>query len=142
MNRLVKFVRLPTAEKLLLMKAWWLLVTATARLRVLSHQWNRTWIEAADNAGSTAPDDAAQHVSWAVAVVSRYVPLGRCLPQAIAAQKLLRGMGYRSTVRIGVRKPTESEFEAHAWLECDGRIWVGAQFGQADTDKTQWAMLR
>ena len=51
MNRLVKFVRLPTAEKLLLMKAWWLLVSATARLRILSHQWNRTWIEAADELG-------------------------------------------------------------------------------------------
>jgi hypothetical protein len=142
MNRLAKFVRLPVAEKFLLLKAWWLLATATARLRMLPHQWNRTWIEGVDDAGSPASEDAAQRVAWSVAVVSRYVPSGRCLPQAIAARKLLRSMGYRSTVRIGVRKPTESEFEAHAWLECDGRIWVGAQLCETASDKTPWAVLR
>jgi hypothetical protein len=142
MNHLAKFVRLPIAEKVLLLKAWWLLASATARLRMLPHRWNRSWIEGVEDAGSRASDDAAQRVAWAVAVVSRYVPYGRCLPQAIAARTLLRGMGYRSTVRIGVRKPTESDFEAHAWLECDGRIWVGAQFGEGAANKTPWAVLQ
>lgn len=142
MTRLVKFVRLPQAEKFLLLKAWWLLATATARLRILPHQWNRTWIEGIDEKGSPPTEETAQRVAWAVAVVSRYVPYGRCLPQAIAARKLLRQMGYRSMIRIGVRKPAESEFEAHAWLECDGRIWVGAQLDQTASDKTTWAVLR
>src|SRR4051812_39177250 len=136
MNRLANFVRLPIAEKFLLLRAWWLLATATARLRILPHRWNRPWIEAGESFGSPAPDDAAQRVAWAVAVVSSYVPYGRCLPQAMAARELLRSMGYRSTVRIGVRKPSESEFQAHAWLECDGRIWVGAQVGETTSEKT------
>ena len=142
MNRLAKFVRLPIGEKFLLLRAWCLLATATARLRILRHQWNRTWIEAVDDAGLPATDDAAQKVAWAVTVVSPYVPCARCFSQALAARKLLRGMGYRSTVRIGVRKPSESEFQAHAWLECDGRIWVGAQFDETASEKTPWAVLR
>ena len=87
MNRLVKFVRHPIAEKFLLLKAWWLLATATARLRILPHQRNRTWIEGVDDTGAPPSEDAAQRVAWAVAVVSRYVPYGRCLPQAIAARQ-------------------------------------------------------
>jgi hypothetical protein len=142
MNRLAKFVQLSLAEKILLVKACLLVAMAAARLRMLPHRWNRSWIEGVDEAGAPAPDDSAQKVAWAVAVVSRYVPSGHCLPQAIAARILLRDMGYRSTVRIGVRKPSESEFQAHAWLECDGRVWVGGQFGQAATEKTPWAVLR
>jgi hypothetical protein len=142
MNRLFKFVRLPVADKFLLLKAWLLLATATARLRILPYRQNRDWIEGRNAVGLPASDDAAQRVTWAVTAASRYVPYGKCLPQAVAARKLLRGMGYRSQLRIGVRKPTESEFEAHAWLECDGRVWVGAQPGQAATEQTPWALLR
>jgi Transglutaminase-like superfamily len=50
-----------------------------------------------------------------------YRSLGRatCLEQSLALWWLLGRQGIASSVRIGTRKVGE-EFEAHAWVECDG----------------------
>src|SRR5690349_7185173 len=60
-----------------------------------------------------------------VAQASRYslVP-PTCLSEALAAQAVLARHGHASELRIGVRKAGE-KFEAHAWLECAGRILIG-----------------
>lgn len=55
---------------------------------------------------------------------SRVVPRATCLAQAIAGKTLLARRGHRSTLRFGVAKKGE-DFEAHAWLESDGKVIVG-----------------
>ena len=42
-----------------------------------------------------------------------------CLTRSVALAGLLRRCGLDARVRIGVRLEAE-EFEAHAWVECDG----------------------
>jgi hypothetical protein len=42
-----------------------------------------------------------------------------CLEQSLALWWLLGRQGIVSSVRIGTRK-TDQQFEAHAWVECDG----------------------
>lgn len=63
-------------------------------------------------------------LTWAVAVMSRYVPKATCLTRALTAQILLAGQNYPSNIKIGVCK-TEGNFEAHAWLEADDKIVLG-----------------
>jgi hypothetical protein len=62
---------------------------------------------------------------WAVTAASRYVPGATCLAQALAAQVLLGRTGYPARLRIGVAKGEERKFEAHAWVESQGRVVIG-----------------
>ena len=62
-------------------------------------------------------------IVWAVRLASRYIPRASCLPQALAAQILLSGAGLESRLHIGVAQA--GRFEAHAWVECSGRVLIG-----------------
>lgn len=67
---------------------------------------------------------------WAIdAVGRRLFPTGPCLPQALVAQIVLQRAGYRATLCIGTRMvsgPAQTPvLEAHAWVENDGRVWMG-----------------
>jgi hypothetical protein len=61
-----------------------------------------------------------------VQAAGRFVPAATCLAQALAAQVLLGRDGYESTLRIGVARGERRNFQAHAWLECQGMVVVGA----------------
>lgn len=78
----------------------------------------------------TAPriggDQVAAEIVKGVRSASRYVPGASCLTQALAARKLLSHHGQESELKIGVAK-SRGDFEAHAWLEIDGRIVLGKQ---------------
>jgi len=43
----------------------------------------------------------------------------------LAASRLLAQNGYKSTLHIGVKR-TDDVFEAHAWVEYDGRAIIGS----------------
>ena len=65
-------------------------------------------------------------VVWAVVVASRYVPMSTCLTQALAAQVLLARRGFPAHLHIGVaKKGAEARFEAHAWVESQGKVVIG-----------------
>lgn len=64
-------------------------------------------------------------ITWAVAVGSRYVPAATCLTQALAGQVLLNQHDVPAFLRIGVAKNEQGAFQAHAWVECRGRILIG-----------------
>ena len=72
-----------------------------------------------------ADDSTTDNVAWAVSAGSRYTPSTSCLVQALAAQMLLNRRGYLSQLRIGVAKGDAGQFQAHAWVESDGRIIIG-----------------
>jgi len=55
---------------------------------------------------------------------------------ALAASRLLAQNGYKSTLHIGVKR-TESVFQAHAWLEYDGRAIIGS--GEAPHFMRLWS---
>ena len=64
-------------------------------------------------------------IIWAVAVGSRYVPAATCLTQALAGQVLLNQRDAPALLRIGVAKNGEGVFQAHAWVESQGRVLIG-----------------
>lgn len=66
-----------------------------------------------------------QDVAWAVGVARRVVPAATCLVQALAADRMLRARGVVAELKIGVPPHASGEFEAHAWLEWEGRVVVG-----------------
>ena len=64
---------------------------------------------------------ACQEIGWAVTRSARWVPFRAvCLPQAMAAQFMLRRRGVTSIMRFGAGKGTDKPLDAHAWLDAAG----------------------
>lgn len=78
--------------------------------------------------GENDPRRLARSV-WAVRVVSAHaVPRATCLTQALAVLLLVRRQGEAGAkLRLGVARDEGGRFAAHAWVEHDGRILIGAQ---------------
>lgn len=74
-----------------------------------------------------ASSDVVPSVQWAMMAASARLR-ATCLVQALAAGVMLRRRGLACRLRLGVRtREVESgvRLEAHAWIECDGRIAIG-----------------
>ncbi len=96
------------------------------RLRPVSYLRRR--MQAAPRASSSPSisEFQAEEAAWAVALAARYVPGGdHCLAQALAGAALLRELGLPAEIRLGVEN--QLGFAAHAWVECAGRIVIGAR---------------
>jgi hypothetical protein len=64
--------------------------------------------------------------AWAVRATARRVPKASCLTQALALESWLAEQGVDTDVRIGVARRADGSFEAHAWVEHEGRVLIGA----------------
>ncbi|MEC4851103.1 MAG: lasso peptide biosynthesis B2 protein [Jaaginema sp. PMC 1079.18] len=63
---------------------------------------------------------------WAVEAATRLLPGNtKCLAKALAAQTLLLRHNYPAKVRLGVAKDALGDFEAHAWVESEGKVAIG-----------------
>jgi Transglutaminase-like superfamily len=121
-----RLLALGSADRRLLAEA--ALATLRARLDLrlfpfaaLRKRMNET--RASRRASPQTPD----RVAWAVAAVARRLPGTTCLAQSLAAHALLRRRGYRPELHIGVRERDSASvpLDAHAWVECDGRVVAG-----------------
>jgi len=64
---------------------------------------------------------AATDIGWAVTRAARHVPFKAvCLPQAMAAQAMLRRRGVSSIMHFGAAKGEDKPLDAHAWLDAAG----------------------
>ncbi|SRR6266568_1331567 len=130
MTTLRKLLRLSPAELSLVVQAALLLGAIGLGLRLLPFGRLRRLLDRLSRSGDGARPLGqlpAERVAWAIERVSRVVPGTRsCLAQALAAQVLLARRGQEACVRIGVARDTDGPLHAHAWVESEGRIVVGA----------------
>ena len=89
------------------------------RRRVASRRAPPLW--AGDRDVAREPEALA----WAVRAAARRVPRASCLTQALALDTLLTEADLDGIVRIGVARRPDGSFEAHAWVEHDGRVLIG-----------------
>jgi Transglutaminase-like superfamily len=72
----------------------------------------------------------AKDVSWAVTRAARYAPFEAvCLPQAMAAQRMLRRRGVASVMHFGAVRRQANDLDAHAWLDAAGVEVTGYPVG-------------
>lgn len=107
---------------------------ARAKLLVHAMPFRRLALQLGQPQAETAPGIApeqraiAVEISWAVQAAARHVPLGFvCLPQAVAAQRMLRRRGIASTLYLGVApdRAKREAITAHAWLRAGDKIVTG-----------------
>lgn len=127
MGSLARFIALPPAERRLIVAAAGILAATRVGLWVLPFRWVRGAMGALGNPPRSRDGGgpAVERIVWAVGAVDRLVPRTTCLVRALAAQALLARRGHASQLRLGVAGGSGRAFEAHAWLERDGRILIG-----------------
>lgn len=128
MSSLRKFFSLSARDRWLLVQAWLLLSLLRVGLWLLPFRIVHRLVAAQRvflPRPGRAPHVTSERIGWAVTIAGSYVPCATCLPQALAAQVLLRRAGYRAQTRIGVAHGGERRLEAHAWVECAGQIIFG-----------------
>jgi hypothetical protein len=128
MRRIYKFLRLPFQDQRLFLKSFCVLIAIRVGLSVLAFQTLRFLLASLTPSVSDFPQTnttAMLKVSRTVEIISRYVPAMTCLTQALATHFLLARSGQASALRIGVAKSQEGKFQAHAWVESQGRIIIG-----------------
>ncbi len=129
-SRLGKFWRLPLSDKMLLARAAWQLSAVSLGLRILPFSfWQRRMKSSPSTDTTRTVAGSPERTLWSVSVASGYVPGATCLVRALVAQNMLRRAGQASQIRLGVSLRREDRFQAHAWLEQDGRILLGADEG-------------
>jgi len=124
LRRLIRFVHLPGAQKMQLLRAAWLLAAAAAGVRLLPFRLWRGWL--GSRAGISVSAEQVREATWAIVAVAPAIPEATCLAQALAAAWWLHDLGYGSELRLGVARAGE-EFRAHAWLESGGQILIGGE---------------
>jgi hypothetical protein len=78
-------------------------------------------------------EELAEAVGAAITCAARHVPGTTCLARALAGWLMMTRRHGRATVRLGVNNDPASGFAAHAWLECNGRCFIGAEIAHEFT---------
>lgn len=127
MKRLSKLLRISSAERRLLINTALLLGVIRVSLWLLPFQTLCRLVTKSRRksaASQEADQVSVRRVARAVTLASRYIP-ATCLTQALATMVLLRRIGQPASLRIGVSKGERGDFQAHAWVESQGRIVIG-----------------
>ena len=137
-SRLASFLRLPAATKAMAVEAAVFLALARC---LVAHVPLRRWrdrVATARQQKSPVPA-LAWKVAWVVRKVAAGVPFGAaCLPQAMAAQWMLRRRRVASQLKVGVRSGSDAApgaakrgsalgFAYHAWLQVGDECVVGCR---------------
>ena len=142
MSRLIKFSRLSETERSLWIKAVCLLVAirialALIPLRALRDALAWRWRKRSIVHGPGAP--TLRQIVWAAQSAARFVPGVTCLVQSLTALRLGISAGYPVTMNIGTAKEVTGELKAHAWVEYQGQIILGALQETNYTPLLVWA---
>lgn len=131
MQTLHRYRALGAADQSLVLEAALLLVAARLgiiglRFSVLRRALSRGVRMMGSSPARTTAFPVAR-VGWAIAAAARRLPCrSSCLIESLAADAILRRRGYASEIRFGVRPPSRGELAAHAWVEHDGAVVIGA----------------
>jgi hypothetical protein len=123
-----KYRRLAATDRRLLVMSALLLGAVRLGLWLLPFQTVRRLLTSMTGATTPLHDieqRSIERIAWAVAVASQYVPKATCLTQALATQVLLAWQGHAARLCIGVARSDIGQFQAHAWVECKGRVVIG-----------------
>jgi hypothetical protein len=132
MVRLRKLLRLSTRDRRLLAEAPLWVAAVRMGLWVVRFPSLRRFLDARIRVRSNGTWDdrpPIERIIWAVRIASLHLPRASCLTQALAAQILLGRRGHAADLRIGVARGVDGVLEAHAWLDCQGRVVIGGSEG-------------
>jgi len=125
-NRFRRFVQLPAAEKRLLLEALGFHWAARLGLWLVPFRRISGFVKGLEeNRQPVSCSMPTEVAAWAVAATTYLTPRATCLSKSLALQAMLRRRGRPAELRIGVAKSSGEPLEAHAWVELEGRTYLG-----------------
>ncbi|HEY3913189.1 MAG TPA: lasso peptide biosynthesis B2 protein [Verrucomicrobiae bacterium] len=128
MRLIARYKQLSARERRLFYHALVHVLSIRMRLWLLPFRVTRNWVERQSKPAGAWRDlehRSIREVTWAVEAASRRIPGATCLTQGMATQVMLGQLGQHSELRLGVARSLDGQFEAHAWVETQGRIVIG-----------------
>ena len=123
MSRLSKFLRLSSAEKILLVRVWTFLGITRLFLSIFTFTTFRKLLTSIGPFVARVDREfSEEQLVRIVGIASRYVPKGTCLAQALTVQLLLKQSGRQACLYIGVNGVEGGHLNAHAWVESRGKV--------------------
>jgi hypothetical protein len=125
-----RVLRLPLAQKALLLETLALLSLARLAVLLVPFRWVAK-VLGKQEAQTAVQDDPAKRpyvrlISVVVHKAAKNVPwTSKCLDQAIAAKIMLARRGIATTVYFGVKNDENGRLAAHAWLRSGTRYVTG-----------------
>jgi len=120
-----RLFHLSTSELLLLTEVFILVAAIRAALWIYPFDRVRRHLQKPCRLSRSKPSSA--RLAQFVSVASRVIPKANCLTCALAAEALLTWHGYDACLRIGVSRNASNGILAHAWVESDGYVLIGAE---------------
>lgn len=134
MSLFAGWLRLPPPQRVVALEAAvWLTLARLLVYHVPMRYWRRHLEAAGGGAGDAGRLPLGRVVARMVRRVARRLPFeALCLPQAMAAQWMLRRRGVSARLWIGVRRPAPRRpLDYHAWLTVDGESVIGGRPARA-----------
>lgn len=135
MNKIKKFIRVPTKDKVIYIKV--LLLSALYRLIILIVPFKKLSKRMGEYNKESIynPNNEEIHYIYKISKIIRKVCFNtpwesKCLVQALIGQRFLYKKKIESTLFLGVSKDSRNEMIAHAWLKC-GEYYVTGYNGVA-----------
>ena len=122
-----KAAQLSASERRLLLKSGLVVAGIRAGLSFLPFRRMVRIVDRLQGHGGAArrPAPPVEQIAWSVRTSARLIPKASCLTQALAGKLLLGQYGYVTRLEIGASRGDDQTFEAHAWLDYEGRIVLG-----------------
>lgn len=127
LRRAARVLRKPPRQQVLVAEAVLHLAAAKAVLVFVPFERWRTQLQAESGpADKMPPLRQVAELVWAVNGVSSRLPERlNCLPRALATRWMMQRRQWPNTLRLGVARSADGKFEAHAWIEHNGRVIMG-----------------
>jgi Transglutaminase-like superfamily len=130
-----RFLALTSGDRALIVEAAALLCAIRAAVAVLPFSFSRRVLRALPPSRSIPECSAAESVrsiAWAVRSAAARLPVRTtCLVDALAGEAMLARRDVACELRFGVRS-APGVFSAHAWIEHEGAVVLGAVEDLAD----------
>jgi hypothetical protein len=114
-------------ERGIFLRALILPLLVTTSLKTIGFRRTQAWLALKTDGAFPASAERTRAEVWRTADLVRaarkwHIVRSTCLSYSLVLWRLLRGQGIDSDVRIGVRRGTSGEVEAHAWIEWNGEV--------------------
>jgi hypothetical protein len=120
-----RFLALSRVERRLLLNATLVLALVRLALWTVPTRSLLRFVLGHPILSTVQPLAAPRSVGRAVERAARIVPRATCLPRALAALLLLARHGHHAVLRVGVKRGSQGELLAHAWVDCAGSTVIG-----------------
>jgi len=128
MNPIARYKQLSPEERGFFFRALLLMLAIRIALWTLPFRVTRAWVDWMRRPTGPACElerVRIRRVGWAVEAASRRIPRATCLTQSMTTQVMLGRLGQASELHLGVARKPDGQFEAHAWVETQGRVING-----------------